>query len=655
MASIPVKVIVTAVDNASRTLRNLSGSLAKSGRDFGQFKRDVAIASAGIIAFGAGALKLASDAGKFESVSDAFSGMTKGMISDVDKFVSEVKRASAGTLSSMDIMQGGTRALSLIGKQSFQDFGKDFQKMAELSKKAARATGQDVNFMFDSLIMGVSRSSKMILDNLGITLDMAAAQSKYKDEIMKTTGATEVSAEKASLLRVTLEELDSIYKDVSVTSGGLSGAQQKLRAMMEDLRIEIGTQLMPIFNDLIRDIIIPFATDSGPKFAKALGGIVGGFKALPKPVQGTLMGLTALLPAMAAVGIVVIPLKAAFSAFGFILGLLNPAILLVAANILIWVNVFKRLGDVWTMISEQYKTSVVIWQNTTANVTRFLTDEWGKFVDDWESDTLPKIQNNLSNLRAWFSMTGDEWAVVLGQMASDVDNWIVKTIVRFENWKDRSSFAMQEFERNAIISLGNWAIITDKRIEDWSKSSDRKITDWVNSTSNSFIVWSEGIWRGPFLNLQTNIETFVSQRMERWKTAIPAIWAEIADRWTNNLNRIGGSFDNLRGKISGAIGKISEWASKFREAREAGLEYQTGGIVPGPVGAPRLATVHGGEEIVPVGRRTGGRDGGGVTLSVNVGIYAGSATEKRMLAMELWEELGRLAKSQNKTPQELLT
>ncbi|MDP2949051.1 MAG: hypothetical protein Q8P22_05895, partial [Chloroflexota bacterium] len=44
--------------------------------------------------------------------------------------------------------------------------------------------------------------------------------------------------------------------------------------------------------------------------------------------------------------------------------------------------------------------------------------------------------------------------------------------------------------------------------------------------------------------------------------------------------------------------------------------YASGGVVPGPVGMPQLATVHGGEEVLTP-RQRGARGGGG-SVTVNV-------------------------------------
>lgn len=127
--------------------------------------------------------------------------------------------------------------------------------------------------------------------------------------------------------------------------------------------------------------------------------------------------------------------------------------------------------------------------------------------------------------------------------------------------------------------------------------------------------------------------------------------------------------------ISGISGGSSSWAETYRtkyagwgetEARAdwkaKGGTFQTGGIVSGLGAVP--AIVHGGEMVLNNNQQSklfGLLNGGGlgasipnISLSVSVGIYAGSAIEKRQLAVELWEELGKLARSLNKTPQELI-
>jgi len=524
MANIPVSIIVTARDEASRVLNRMGTNIARAGEGLRDFHRNAMVASAGILAVGAGAYKLASDAAKFESVSDAFRGMTKGMINSQEEFVQKVKAASANTLSSMDVVQGATRALALIGKKSFTNFGDDFAKMAELSKKAARATGQDVNFMFNSLILGVSRSSKLILDNLGITMDMAEAQARYKEEIMKTTGATEIEAEKASLLRATIEKLDETYKNVSVTSGGLAGAQQTLRATLEDVRTEIGTALMPVFNDFIRTLL-PLIQEYAPQLASILGEITSGFAGLPKPIQAVIVGLLALLPLVSALGLLLIPLKAGLSALASVIGLaLSPVLLSLAAGVVAFIPI----------VVQATKSSKWWWEQ----------------------------------LKALWRGLKDNFA-------------LIKEIIG----------PIKVFDKAIIIIKDNIRFLRDNLLA--LRDSLKEVASW---------------------------------------------------------------FGNVTGKIGGAINKISEWIGKRTEAISRGLHFQTGGVVPGPIGKPQMAVVHGGERILPTGvaKAEAVTGGGGITITIQAGFLLATRTEVRKFGMMIWDELANYARAQSKTPEELL-
>ena len=69
----------------------------------------------------------------------------------------------------------------------------------------------------------------------------------------------------------------------------------------------------------------------------------------------------------------------------------------------------------------------------------------------------------------------------------------------------------------------------------------------------------------------------------------------------------------------------------------AGLEgaihgYQHGGVVPGPLGSPQLAIVHGGEEYAGVGGRVGGRT---VNVVLNCAAFMGDQMQARAFASQI--------------------
>lgn len=73
-------------------------------------------------------------------------------------------------------------------------------------------------------------------------------------------------------------------------------------------------------------------------------------------------------------------------------------------------------------------------------------------------------------------------------------------------------------------------------------------------------------------------------------------------------------------------------------------EYATGGVVPGPVGMPQLAVVHGGEEVLtPAQRATRGSGASSISISFDGAIFQGTSQQQaaQMVTM-VAEQLGAL-------------
>jgi len=378
-----VQIKLTLEDLASKALKGTEksfGALSKNLKNAESASNKFALGmTAAVTAASVAGFKMAETAGKYNSVKDAFGSMTKDMGVNVEDFEKNVADASAGTLDKLTILQGGTRALSLIGGEAFSDFGGQFAQMAELSKKAARATGQDVTYMFDSLITGMSRESKMILDNLGITVDLTKAKEDYAVSLGKTTDELTVSEEKTAVLNHTLEMLDGTYGDVAASSGGLSGAVSKLKTSLKNAQITIGQELAPAFNELIRTIT-PLIVEYVPK-------MIQGVKDLIKYFSENEHAL--IIVAGAISGALILSVKAAIVAFGSLALALAP--FMIGGAIVGGVVVgFKWLGDNWDGISKKIRES------TTATV-RFIADEFNDIKNivggilNWVGDIYMKI------------------------------------------------------------------------------------------------------------------------------------------------------------------------------------------------------------------------------------------------------------------------
>lgn len=79
--------------------------------------------------------------------------------------------------------------------------------------------------------------------------------------------------------------------------------------------------------------------------------------------------------------------------------------------------------------------------------------------------------------------------------------------------------------------------------------------------------------------------------------------------------------------------------------------FAEGGVVPGHIGQPQLAVVHGGETVIPT---SGGGAGGTINININAGAYMGSQIEARKYASSILTALKDVAASKNMSVEDLM-
>lgn len=107
-----------------------------------------------IITFGQEASELA---GKLTGVEAAFKNIDNGGLLD------NLRAATKGTVSDLELMQNAVKASNL--GLPIEQLGTYF----EFARKTAKATGESVDFLVQSIVTGIGRKSPLILDNLGIS------------------------------------------------------------------------------------------------------------------------------------------------------------------------------------------------------------------------------------------------------------------------------------------------------------------------------------------------------------------------------------------------------------------------------------------------------------------------------------------------------
>jgi hypothetical protein len=226
----------TAVGDAEKSTDALKSKMGTIGR-------------AGILAFaGASAAVLAYSAKTAianEGVEKGFKRLVEGQGRDVDTYLSNLNKAAQGTLSNAEIMTTANRSIMM---------GIELDTITEMMEGAriiAAATGQDVSYMFESMALGVARQSPMILDNLGIIMNLEEAYASYADQIgVNVNALTEEQKSTAfttAAMAAMTETTVVLGDDTDTTALKIAEFQSGVNNLAND----IGENLLPQINDTV--------------------------------------------------------------------------------------------------------------------------------------------------------------------------------------------------------------------------------------------------------------------------------------------------------------------------------------------------------------------------------------------------------------------
>ena len=200
-----------AVSGMSTQVTDLTANLKKMAVGLG-----IAFSAQQVIQFGKEAVKLAASA---EGVERAFRRIGSPEI------LAGLRKATRGTVTDLQLMQNAVKA---------SNFDIPLENLASLfsfAQARARETGESVDYLVDSIILGIGRKSPLILDNLGISavalrekFNGISAEAASVGDIAKAVGeiATAEMAKMGNQADTTadqLAQLNVVFSNIQKTSG----------------------------------------------------------------------------------------------------------------------------------------------------------------------------------------------------------------------------------------------------------------------------------------------------------------------------------------------------------------------------------------------------------------------------------------------------
>lgn len=183
--------------------------------------------------------------GEFDGVETSFHNLAQSQGNDANEMLKNMQKLSAGTISNMELMKQANQG-ALLGLPV-----KRFGEMLNIARSAARATGQSMQFMLQSIVTGLGRQSKLMLDNLGIIIKQEDANKAYAKSLNIVGRQLTEAERKQAFINEALRIGNENVKKAGTGSLTLSEMMDKITASSENLVIALGQRLGPVFEPII--------------------------------------------------------------------------------------------------------------------------------------------------------------------------------------------------------------------------------------------------------------------------------------------------------------------------------------------------------------------------------------------------------------------
>lgn len=208
----------------------------------------------GMAFMGRQALAAVVDLGKLGAQGDrvrtSFEELARQAGGSANELLAAVRRASSGTVSEMDAILAINKGILLgLGAQAEQ-----WEQLTEVARFRARAMGITMTQALSDISMGIGRESRLILDNLGIILDMDRITADWADTLGKTADQLTVMERKQAILNAVIAEGQVQIRAAGGITDDTGDKIERSSAAWSNLKETVGRLLDEPIADLLTEL-----------------------------------------------------------------------------------------------------------------------------------------------------------------------------------------------------------------------------------------------------------------------------------------------------------------------------------------------------------------------------------------------------------------
>jgi hypothetical protein len=239
-----VKVMTKHMDDAAKKTGSFKDAMTA-------LSRDIKVAGT-IFNTLSGAIK-----GAYEAASDGAKIMAaEQFFKNAGKSIADYRKATNGMVSDAELMKKANLADSMGIDE------KTFKKLVTVAEASALKTGQSFDYMFNSIIVGTARSSRLLLDNLGIIVSVGQANDVYAAKIGKTVGALSAEEKQIAFVEAVARKsqgtLDEYAKATDRTAESFAKFDSNVQNLIDSLKVGLAkafAKVLPQINTVLSELL----------------------------------------------------------------------------------------------------------------------------------------------------------------------------------------------------------------------------------------------------------------------------------------------------------------------------------------------------------------------------------------------------------------
>ena len=192
--------------------------------------------------------KMVSESAKVQAMETAFNTLT-GATEVSSVALTKLKQATNNTMSEFHLFQQANNAM-ILGVTKNSD---EMAEMFDIAQRLGRALGKDTVSSVESLITGIGRQSRLMLDNIGIIVKTDEAYESFAETNNTTVDKLNDTQKKQAFLNATMDSARKKVQTLGTENLTTKDSFDELSASASDLSKELGTTLSPLFEELAKN------------------------------------------------------------------------------------------------------------------------------------------------------------------------------------------------------------------------------------------------------------------------------------------------------------------------------------------------------------------------------------------------------------------